>query len=118
MKNPPTIINRNKVSSSIKQPLIYLKQTPKIIATIEEKWPSVKLIGFKLLNNVSKEELIGVARASLEKTHTEYIVANDLNNISKTEHQAYIVNHSEILLERKTKQDLANALKKMIKIEE
>lgn len=114
LKNPPSIINRNKVSSTIKQPLIYLKQTPKIIATIKQKWPSVKLIGFKLLNNVSKDELINVAMASLEKNHAEYIVANDLTGISKENHKAYIVNSSGVLLETSTKEDLALSLKSII----
>lgn len=114
LKNPPTITNRNKVSSSIKQPIIYLKQTAKIIATIKQKWPDVKLIGFKLLNGVSKDELIKVATASLEKTNAEYIVANDLTGISKTHHKAYIVDHNGVLMETSTKQELANALKDMI----
>jgi phosphopantothenate-cysteine ligase len=114
IKNPPTITNRNKVSSTIKQPLIYLKQTPKIIATIKEKWPHVKLIGFKLLNNVSKEELINVAKASLEKTKAEYIIANDLSQISNLNHKAYILSDKGILIETLTKQELANSLKSII----
>jgi phosphopantothenate-cysteine ligase len=114
LKNPPAITNRNKVSSTITQPLIYLKQTPKIIATIKQKWPHVKLIGFKLLNNVSKEELINVAMASLKKNNAEYIVANDLTEISNSSHKAYIVNNNGILLETATKEDLAISLKSII----
>lgn len=117
LKNPPAIENRNKVSSTITQPLIYLKQTPKIIATIKQKWPHVKLIGFKLLNGVSKEELINVAMASLKKTNAEYIIANDLTTISKNSHRAYTVSKDGILLETETKQDLANSLKEMIETE-
>jgi len=114
IKNPPSITNRNKVSSTIKQPLIYLKQTPKIIATIKQKWPDVKLIGFKLLNNVSKEELINVAKASLEKTNAEYIVANDLKGISDTNHKAFLVSKDGILVETQTKKELAIYLKELI----
>jgi phosphopantothenate--cysteine ligase len=114
LKNPPMIKNRNKVSSTIKQPLIYLKQTPKIISTIKDKWPDVKLIGFKLLNNVSKEELISVASASLIKNKANYIVANDLTQISKEKHKAYIVNKDGVLCETKTKGDLALTLRTII----
>lgn len=114
LKNPPVIENRSKVSSTIKQPLIYLKQTPKIISTIKEKWPHVKLIGFKLLNNVSKEELIKVANASLEKNNAQYIVANDLTGISKTGHKAYIIDKHGIISETATKLSLASVLKSMI----
>lgn len=116
LKNPPSIINRNKVSSTIKQPLIYLKQTPKIISTIKQKWPHVKLIGFKLLNNVSKEELIKVAMASVEKNKADYIVANDLSGISKTSHKAYLVNKDGIVLETQTKEEMAKTLKSLINL--
>lgn len=114
LNNPPAIANRNKVSSTIVQPLIYLKQTPKIIASIKQKWPDVQLIGFKLLNNVPKEELISVAQASLAKTNSQYIVANDLSGISETLHKAYIVNRDGIMLETDTKQELAVAIKSIV----
>lgn len=114
LKNPPSITNRNKVSSTILQPLIYLKQTPKIIATIKQKWPHVNLIGFKLLNGVSKDELIDVAKASLKKTKSEYIVANDLKEISKESHKAYILSSAGIISETSTKEDLAIYLKSII----
>lgn len=114
LQNPPAIGNRSKVSSTIKQPLLYLKQTPKIISTIKDKWPHVKLIGFKLLNNVTKEELINVASASLVKNRAEYIVANDLTQISNATHKAYIVNKDGIMLETPTKQALAESIKAII----
>lgn len=116
LKNPPSIENRNKVSSTIKQPLIYLKQTPKLISTIKQKWPRVKLIGFKLLNNVSKEELIKVAMASVDKNKADYIVANDLSGISKTTHKAYLVNSDGIVLETQTKEEMAKTLKSLINL--
>lgn len=118
LQNPPTVKNRNKVSSAITQPLIYLKQTPKIISTIKQKWPHVKLIGFKLLNNVSKEELINVAKASVEKNNAQYIIANDLTGISNTQHKAYLVNRDGIVLETKTKEELAKVLKSLISLKQ
>lgn len=117
LQNPPAIANRSKVSSTIKQPLLYLKQTPKIISTIKEKWPHVKLIGFKLLNGVSKEELINVASASLIKNKAEYIIANDLTQISKTTHKAYIVNDKGVFIETPTKKDLALSIKAIINVD-
>ena len=84
--NPPVIENKSKVSSSISQPLIYLKQTVKIIDTIKKNWPHVKLIGFKLLNNVPHQELIDVALKSLIRTDADFIVANDLTQITTDKH--------------------------------
>lgn len=114
INNPPIIENKTKVSSSISQPLIYLKQTPKIIDSIKINWPHVKLIGFKLLNNVPHQELIDVAIKSLYRTDADFIVANDLTQITNDNHHAYIVNKNGIVFETHTKKELANTLNSII----
>ncbi len=114
INHPPTINNQSKVSSSISQPLIYLKQTPKIIDTIKKNWPHVKLIGFKLLNNVPHQELIDVAMKSLIRTDADFIIANDLTQISNDKHHAYILNKNGVAFETHTKKDLAHTLNSII----
>lgn len=90
IKNPICIDNSSKISSNIETMDIRLKKTPKIINMIKEISPDTQLIGFKLLNNVSHEELISVARKSIEKTSADYIIANDLSEMVN-DHIAYIV---------------------------
>lgn len=92
LKNPKTINNESKISSNMETMDIRLIKTPKIIDMIKEMSPETQLIGFKLLNGVSHEELIDVARKSLFRTNSDYIIANDLEEIKKEkEHIAYVV---------------------------
>ena len=67
--------------------MLFLKQTPKIISQVKKWNPNIRLIGFKLLVDVSKEELLTVARASLTKNQAEIIVANDLSDISDSQNK-------------------------------
>ena len=81
----------SKISSKADYQVLFLKKTPKIISMIKKWNPTIRLIGFKLLVDVSKEELIAVARSSLLKNQADMIVANDLLNISADRHLAYLV---------------------------
>jgi len=94
---------------------IYLKlvKTPKIVDEIKIENPHAKLISFKLLNDVSDEELIKVAKAQLERTNSSLVVANDLANIKRGNHRAVIVdNQNSTVIEGKT--NIANFLQDYI----
>ncbi|KHD46710.1 phosphopantothenate--cysteine ligase [Streptococcus hongkongensis] len=81
----------SKISSQSDYQVLFLKKTPKIISLVKQWNPAIQLIGFKLLVNVSEDELISVARDSLEYNKASAIITNDLNNISKDRHQAFLV---------------------------
>ena len=51
-----------KISSKEEYQVLFLKKNPKIISLVKEWNPAIQLIGFKLLVDVSSEELIQVAR--------------------------------------------------------
>lgn len=82
---------QGKISSKDSFQVLFLKKTPKIISLIKEWNPSIILIGFKLLVAVSKEELVSTARDSLKNNRADCIVANDLTDITSTQHIAYFV---------------------------
>ena len=89
---PDNKISRDKkMSSSEKGMIIKLKQTPKVISIIKQLQPRLTLIGFKLLSDVSKDELTRVALNLLEKNNCDYVVANDLADIKKGNHNAIII---------------------------
>ena len=83
--------SESKISSADDYQVLFLKKNPKIIGKVKEWNPNIRLIGFKLLVGVSKEELLATARASLEKNQAELIVANDLTEISSGQHHAYLL---------------------------
>ena len=81
----------NKISSNEENIIIKLKKTPKIISMIKDISPNTYLVGFKLLDNVSEETLINTAIKLKDKNNCDLVVANDLDNIRKGSHKAFIV---------------------------
>lgn len=90
----PTIAkidNTSKISSKSSQLMVVMKQTEKIIAKIKEWSPRTFLVGFKLLNGVSEEELFDVAFGLLRKNRCNLVLANDLSLIRKGTHVGLLV---------------------------
>lgn len=104
----------SKISSEEDYQVLFLKKNPKLISLVKTWNPDIRLIGFKLLVDVSSEELIHVARESLVKNHASMIVANDLTKIQNGQHQAYLVTDDQVL-EASTKTEIAEAILRYIK---
>lgn len=109
------IINGNKISSYKDNLVIVLKQTPKIISIIKDLSPQTYLVGFKLLDGVSKEELISVAKKLRDKNKCDLVVANDLATIRNGEHIAYIIDKNNEIEESHGKDDIAKKLVRRMK---
>ena len=101
--------SESKISSQDDVQILFLKKTPKIISLIKKWNPDIRLIGFKLLVDVSDEELLKTARASLIKNQAEIIVANDLTEISNQEHKAYLVGKDNVT-QAQSKEEIAQLL--------
>lgn len=91
IKRNKNVLNGTKISSNEDNLLIMFKPTPKIISIIKNLSPNTFLIGFKLLDRVTNEELINAALKLLEKNNCDLIVANDLATIKKGNHKAIII---------------------------
>ena len=114
-ENPRSICNNDtKISSYEPHLMTMLKLTPKVIGKIKEMAPDVKLVGFKLLDGVTKEHLYEVASKLREKNNADYIVANDLSKIGNGKHWAMIINNEGIITECNTKQEIAKALENIL----
>ncbi len=105
-------IKTNKISSNEDDLIIKLKRTPKIISIIKKISPNTHLIGFKLLDDVSKEELIRVATNLRNKNNCDFVVANDLSNIRKGTHLAFIIGKDNKYIAATGKEDIALKLVK------
>ena len=101
--------SESKISSADDYQVLFLKKNPKIIGKVKEWNPNIRLIGFKLLVGVSKEDLLATARASLEKNQAELIVANDLTEISSGQHHAYLLGANTVT-EAFSKEEIAEQL--------
>lgn len=115
LKNPSSLCNsKSKISSYEENLFVKLTLTQKVISKIKQLAPNVKLIGFKLLEGVSEEELYHVANKLLIKNNADFIVANLLNRIGNGKHFAMILDKEKIIQKCETKQEIANAITKLI----
>lgn len=101
--------SESKISSQDDVQVLFLKKTPKVISLVKKWNPAIRLIGFKLLVNVTKEELLKTARDSLIKNQAEIIVANDLTEISNHGHRAYLVG-KDTVTQAQSKEEIAQLL--------
>lgn len=114
-ENPRSICNNDtKISSYEPHLMTMFELTPKVISQIKAMAPDVTLVGFKLLEGVSKEELYQVASRLRAKNNADFIVANDLAKIGNGKHWAMILNESGILTECTTKKEIAKALEELL----
>jgi len=97
----------SKMKSNNDEIYLRLVKTPKIIDTIKTESPETSLISFKLMNNVSEEDLIETARKQLQRTKSDVVICNDLKVIKQGNHQAFAVSDNSVI-ELKDKDDIAN----------
>ena len=57
-----------------------------------------------------KEHLLGVAKNSLITNQTDYILANDLTQVSETQHHGYLLSKNGEVIEADTKQEIAKCI--------
>ncbi len=114
-ENPRVIAdNSGKMSSYEPHLMTMYSLTPKVIGMIKKQAPDVKLVGFKLLDGVSKEELLRVATRLREKNQADYIVANDLSKIGGGKHWAMVVGENGVVCECQNKKDIAMAIENLM----
>ncbi|MGT2771328.1 phosphopantothenate--cysteine ligase [Streptococcus marimammalium] len=106
--------SQTKISSNCDYQVLFLKKTPKVISLIKQWNSSICLIGFKLLVNVSKDVLIETAKKSLLINQADYILANDLDNITPETHHAYLVSKTNIY-EANTKKEISQLIYERVK---
>ena len=92
LENPECKLDdSSKISSYQKNLTVKLGLTPKIIARLREWYPDSLLVGCKLLENVSKEELFEAAAELCKKNRMDYILANDLADLRDGRQERYVV---------------------------
>lgn len=93
LTNPVCKVNDDtKISSYEPNLTVKLGLTPKIIANLRRWFPDAHLVGFKLLENVTKDHIIEVGQKLCIKNSMDYIIANDLHDLRAGNHISYLVN--------------------------
>ena len=110
-ENPKAVQNdATKISSYEPHLMTMMALTPKVIGSIKQVSPDTKLVGFKLLEGVSREELFEVADRLRRKNQADFIVANDLSKIGGGKHWAMIVGADGVVAECETKDEIASTI--------
>lgn len=92
--------DEGKMSSTMPHLLVELGLTPKVIGFLRGWFPDALLVGCKLLDNVSEEELLSVASCLRQKNQMDYILANDLGNMDEGRHPAMLIGSGSAVVAR------------------
>lgn len=99
-----------KLSSQMGAPLLLLEPTPKILPMFREMAPQAVIIGFKLLSQVSVEELFDTAHRLLVKNRCDFVLANDMTEIDENHHRGYLIDPERNIQTFDTKQEIAKGI--------
>lgn len=96
--------------------ILTLKPGPKIIEKIRPKMknPKALLIGFKLTKNMVAEERVEAAQNLMTRSTANYVVSNDLSEVSEDTHLAIIFGPNGDVIRTKTKAELATELVQLV----
>lgn len=102
--------NSTKLSSDEESLMVILKKSPKVIQEIKQWAPDVTLIGFKLLTNVTYNDLETAARKQIKTCKSDLVITNDLQYIDKNRHCAWFIGPNGLVDYAGTKEDIAKRL--------
>ena len=107
----PTKFNKSKIKSTSKQMIVKLQRAPKIIDQIKKIQKDVFLVGFKAETNLTKINLIKIARKKLQESKADMIIANDIG----TKYQKN-PDHNDVQIVFKDGKVISSGWKKKIQI--
>ena len=94
-----------KTASGRENWVLRLKPTPKVITRMKEWVPGALLVGFKLEDRQTDDELVAEAVALAKKNGASFVVANNLSEIERGCHRALFVTPDGSLLTEVTGKD-------------
>lgn len=97
---------------------IWLKENAKLLDQFRA-WtrnPNIKIVAFKLTSGADDAQRMDAVKAVFERAHPDWVVQNDLTEISETQHPAMIYSATDLEgpIKTNTKQELAQALEMAI----
>ena len=94
---------------------VRLVKTPKVIEIIRKLMPDAYCVGFKLEAGVTEEQLIEKAGNLLQSFDIDLVIANDIDRVSETEHEAiFIGKGNRVIKHLHTKIEIAENVAELI----
>ena len=102
-----------KIKSSGQELVLHLLPTQKIIKTVREAYPHLKIVGFKAETGVTDEELVLRAEKSMQGAGLDLVVANDVarGGMGTDDNRVLIIDR---LVQRKVAEGKKSLIAKMI----
>lgn len=107
-------LSDSKLSSEQEEMSIILKKTPKIISLIKKWQPLTYLVGFKLLNDTTEENLFSVGFNLLRKNRCNLVLANDLKKIREGNHEGLFIYPEKKVDKVQGKEEIATYMANLI----
>jgi Phosphopantothenoylcysteine synthetase/decarboxylase len=99
-----------KISSDLPTVVVLLDRAPKVLADVKQIQPNTILVGFKLLSDVTEQELLAAAQKQMQTSGSDFVLANDLAGIEGDNHGSMLINQQGILERMATKPEVAQAI--------
>jgi len=99
-----------KISSDADSLLLLLEKTPKVIAMLRGLAPGAVIVGFKLLDNVTRDVLIDTGFRLLNNNSCDFVLANDATQVGEDAHVGYLIDRNRKYEMHNTKAEIAAAI--------
>jgi phosphopantothenate-cysteine ligase len=99
-----------KIPSNAENLVVFMQRTPKVISMLRALAPRAVIVGFKLLDGVTKEHLIEVAHALLRQNDCDFVLANDLREIGGAGHVGHLVSRDGTYVTYAYKEEIARGI--------
>lgn len=99
-----------KLSSQTDRLIVLMDKTPKVISLIKQLQPQTILVGFKLLVGVTDKELLRVGQGIMVKNNCDFVLANDLEQITATQHVGLLIKPGGSYEKAQTKEEIAQLI--------
>ena len=105
-----------KISSDSAYLFLLLKRQPKVINLVKKLQPNAVLVGTKLLNMASEEELKQAAFKQMEQSGSDYVLANSKEQVSSHAHKAILFSRAGAIGRAETKQEIAELIYEKVRL--
>lgn len=102
---------RGKIASDHEELVLRLRRTPKLVDEVRALDPEILLVKFKLEVARSEAELLEIARQSREASDADFLLANDLAQMTDAVHPALLIDRAgDVIARMDTTMELAQGL--------
>ena len=103
-----------KLSSTVEDLVLMLEKTPKVISLLRGMAPDAVIVGFKLLDHVSREELLDTAYRLLQTNNCDFVLANDMVTVNSPVHYGFLLDQMRRVTECRGKEEIARSIVEVV----